>query len=150
MTDMAMANLSIAPTAISPRAAPILMSRPPGNARKCKGAVADSQDPVGQTPSGAGVAGPARPHDGGVRTVADAGVAISGFVDHHPHLLTEAAGTPFPWQGTTVRAFHERVRREGTTPMDVPETPSGGSLKERAAPVPGPGPRRRAWPGRGH
>src|SRR5262245_1519562 len=71
-------------------------------------------------------------HDGGVQTVADAGVAISGFVDHHTHLLTEAAGTPFPWQGTTVRAFHERVRRDGTTPMDVPETPSGGSLKERA------------------
>jgi predicted amidohydrolase YtcJ len=71
-------------------------------------------------------------HDGAVRTVADGGVAISGFVDHHTHLLTEAAGTPFPWQGTTVRAFHERVRRDGITPMDVPETPSGGSLKERA------------------
>jgi predicted amidohydrolase YtcJ len=70
--------------------------------------------------------------DGRVRTVADAGVAISGFVDHHTHLLTEAAGTPFPWQGTTVRAFHERVRRDGTTPMDVPETPAGGSLEERA------------------
>jgi len=67
-----------------------------------------------------------------VRAVADAGVAISGFVDHHTHLLTEAAGTPFPWQGTTVRAFHERVRRDGTTPMDVPEIPTGGSLKERA------------------
>ena len=71
-------------------------------------------------------------HDGRVRTVADAGVAISGFVDHHTHLLTEAAGTPFPWQGTTVRAFHERVRRDGTTPMDVPETSAGGSLEERA------------------
>jgi predicted amidohydrolase YtcJ len=31
-----------------------------------------------------------------------------------------------------VRAFHERVQRDGTTPMDVPETPGGGSLKERA------------------
>jgi predicted amidohydrolase YtcJ len=59
-------------------------------------------------------------------------VAISGFVDHHTHLLTEAAGTPFPWHGTTVRAFHERVRRDRTTPMDVPEAPGGGSLKERA------------------
>jgi hypothetical protein len=67
-----------------------------------------------------------------VGTVADAGVAISGFVDHHTHLLTEAAGTPFPWQGTTVRAFHERVRRDGTTPTDVPETPVGVSPNERA------------------
>src|SRR5258708_35777139 len=76
--DMAMANLSIAPTAVSPRAA----------------------------------------------------VAISGFVDHHTHLLKEAAGTPFPWQGTTVRAFHEQVRREHTTPMDVPERPAGEPLDE--------------------
>jgi predicted amidohydrolase YtcJ len=69
--------------------------------------------------------------DGGVGTIADADTAISGFVDHHAHLLTEAAGTPFPWHGTTVRAFHEQVRRDGTTPMDVPETPGGGSLEER-------------------
>src|SRR5258708_9295046 len=77
---MAMANLSIAPTAISPRAA----------------------------------------------------VAISGFVDHHTHLLKEAAGTPFPWQGTTVRAFHEQVRRERTTPMDVPEPRPGEPLTQVA------------------
>jgi predicted amidohydrolase YtcJ len=67
-----------------------------------------------------------------VEPVADPGVAISGFVDHHAHLLTEAAGTPFPWQGTTVRAFHEQVRRDGTTPMDVPEPATRESLKERA------------------
>ena len=60
-----------------------------------------------------------------------ADIAISGFVDHHTHLLKEAAGTPFPWQGTTVRAFHERVRRDGTTPMDVPEPPTGEPLEER-------------------
>ena len=88
-------------------------------------------------PSSASVAALADPllasgHDGRMRTVADAAVAISGFVDHHTHLLTEAAGTPFPWQGSTVRAFHERVRRDGTTPMDVPETPTDGSLEERA------------------
>src|SRR5260221_10776030 len=77
---MAMANLSIAPTAIIPRTA----------------------------------------------------VAISGFVDHHTHLLKEAAGTPFPWQGTTVRAFHEQVRRERTTPMDVPEPPPGEPLTQGA------------------
>jgi predicted amidohydrolase YtcJ len=67
-----------------------------------------------------------------VEPAADAGVAISGFVDHHTHLLTEAAGTPFPWQGTTVRAFHEQVRRDGTTPMDVPEPATRESRKERA------------------
>jgi predicted amidohydrolase YtcJ len=36
-------------------------------------------------------------------------------------LLAQAAGVPFPWQGGTVRAFHERVHGERTTPMDVPE-----------------------------
>jgi predicted amidohydrolase YtcJ len=59
---------------------------------------------------------------------------MSGFVDHHTHLLAQAAGVPFPWQGGTVRAFHERVRSDRATPMDVPEhgladVPSG----ERAA-----------------
>ncbi len=63
---------------------------------------------------------------------ADRRVAISGFVDHHTHLLAAAAGTPFPWQGTTVRAFHEQVRRDGATPMDVPEPAIGESLQERA------------------
>ncbi|HEX6934766.1 MAG TPA: amidohydrolase family protein [Streptosporangiaceae bacterium] len=55
---------------------------------------------------------------------ADAPVPVSGFVDHHTHLLAQAAGVPFPWQGGTVRAFHERVYRGRTTPMDVPE-PAG-------------------------
>ncbi|HEX7993337.1 MAG TPA: hypothetical protein VF506_05395, partial [Streptosporangiaceae bacterium] len=49
------------------------------------------------------------------------GVPTGGFVDHHTHLLAQAAGVPFPWHGGTVRAFHERVRGERTTPMDVPE-----------------------------
>lgn len=49
------------------------------------------------------------------------GVWAPGFVDHHTHLLTTAAGVPFPWQGTSVRAFHERLARAGTTPMDVAE-----------------------------
>jgi predicted amidohydrolase YtcJ len=48
-------------------------------------------------------------------------VPVSGFVDHHTHLLAAAAGVPFPWHGGTVRAFHERVQRDRTTPMDVPE-----------------------------
>jgi len=63
---------------------------------------------------------------------ADAPVAVSGFVDHHTHLLPAAAGVPFPWQGGTVRAFHERVSRDGATPMDIPEPAVAGSLAERA------------------
>jgi hypothetical protein len=54
-----------------------------------------------------------------------AGIPISGFVDHHTHLLAEAAGVPFPWQGGTVRAFHERVHSDRSTPMDVPEPAAG-------------------------
>jgi predicted amidohydrolase YtcJ len=50
-----------------------------------------------------------------------ASFSISGFVDHHTHLLAQAAGVPFPWHGSTVRAFHQRVRRDRATPMDVPE-----------------------------
>jgi predicted amidohydrolase YtcJ len=60
-------------------------------------------------------------HHGGVQPPAKAGVPISGFVDHHTHLLAQAAGVPFPWHGGTVRAFHERVHSDETTPMDVPE-----------------------------
>jgi predicted amidohydrolase YtcJ len=56
-----------------------------------------------------------------VQPPAATGVPTAGFVDHHTHLLAQAAGVPFPWQGGTVRAFHERVRGERTTPMDVPE-----------------------------
>src|SRR5215469_10976789 len=63
---------------------------------------------------------------------ADAEVAISGFVDHHTHLLAAAAGTPPPWHGTTVRAFHEQVRRDGSTPMDVPEPDSAVAWPERS------------------
>jgi predicted amidohydrolase YtcJ len=56
-----------------------------------------------------------------VQPSANARVPVSGFVDHHTHLLAEAAGVPAPWHGGTVRAFHERVHRDDTTPMDVPE-----------------------------
>lgn len=55
-----------------------------------------------------------------------------GFVDHHAHLLKESAGIPFPWQGTTVRAFHEQVLRDGVTPMDVAEPPGTEPLGELA------------------
>ena len=54
---------------------------------------------------------------------ANNGIPIGGFVDHHTHLLAQAAGVPFPWHGGTVRAFHERVHADQTTPMDVPEPP---------------------------
>jgi predicted amidohydrolase YtcJ len=61
-------------------------------------------------------------------------VAVAGFVDHHAHLLKDASGVPFPWQGTTVREFHQQVARDGSTPMDVAE-PLGsepiGELAER-------------------
>jgi predicted amidohydrolase YtcJ len=69
-----------------------------------------------------------------MQPAADASVACSGFVDHHTHLLAYAAGVPFPWQGGTVRAFHERVHADGTTPMDVGEPElTGVSADERAA-----------------
>jgi predicted amidohydrolase YtcJ len=46
---------------------------------------------------------------------------VGGFVDHHTHLLTDAARVPFPWHGTTVRKFHQQVAQQGLTPMDVAE-----------------------------
>ncbi|HET9898204.1 MAG TPA: amidohydrolase family protein [Streptosporangiaceae bacterium] len=52
------------------------------------------------------------------------GIEVAGFADHHTHLLKAAAGMPMPWQGTTVRDFHLRVQREGTTPMDIADPPS--------------------------
>ncbi len=59
-------------------------------------------------------------------------VEVPGFVDHHTHLLKAASGLPSPWQGGTVRAFHERVWRDGSTPMDVDDQASGFSPSELA------------------
>jgi predicted amidohydrolase YtcJ len=56
-----------------------------------------------------------------VQPPAVARIPFGGFVDHHTHLLAQAAGVPFPWHGGTVRAFHERVHGDRATPMDVPE-----------------------------
>ena len=67
-------------------------------------------------------------------TTATAGrIAIPGFADHHAHLLKKYGGVPFAWQGGTVREFHERVRRSGSTPMDVAEPASGAPPGELAA-----------------
>jgi predicted amidohydrolase YtcJ len=49
------------------------------------------------------------------------GTVVAGFTDHHTHLLKTAAGAPFPWEGTTVREFHQQVWRDGSTPMDIGE-----------------------------
>jgi predicted amidohydrolase YtcJ len=48
-------------------------------------------------------------------------VAVPGFVDHHTHLLKVAAGLALPAGAAAVRAFHERVARAGSTPMDEPD-----------------------------
>ncbi|MGI9008782.1 MAG: amidohydrolase family protein [Streptosporangiaceae bacterium] len=60
-------------------------------------------------------------------------VAIPGFADHHAHLLKEYGGVPFAWQGGTVREFHERVHRSGSTPMDVAEPACAEPLDQLAA-----------------
>jgi predicted amidohydrolase YtcJ len=51
------------------------------------------------------------------------GVAVPGLVDHHAHLLRDAAGVPFPAGTAAVRDFHHRVAAAGTTPMDVLDPP---------------------------
>jgi predicted amidohydrolase YtcJ len=56
------------------------------------------------------------------------GVAVPGLVDHHTHLLKNASGVPFPWQETSVRAYHEQVWRDGLTPMDLAEPASSEPL----------------------
>ena len=62
-----------------------------------------------------------------------AGVDVPGLVDHHAHLLKDAAGSGWAVAASAVRAFHEQVARDGSTPMDVPDPVPGGSLAELAA-----------------
>ncbi len=50
-------------------------------------------------------------------------VAVPGFADHHAHLLRTAAGVSFPADAAAVRAFHQRVAAQGSTPMDVLDPP---------------------------
>ncbi len=62
---------------------------------------------------------------------APAPVAVPGLTDHHAHLL-EVAGLGPPPAGQAVRAFHERVARAGSTPMDVlGPRPTGSGLASR-------------------
>lgn len=66
-------------------------------------------------------------------TLPEGAVAVPGFVDHHTHLLRQASGIPFPWELSTVREYHERVWRDGGTPMDAAEPASSESPGELAA-----------------
>jgi predicted amidohydrolase YtcJ len=50
-------------------------------------------------------------------------VAVPGFADHHAHLLRTAAGVRFPAGAAAVRAFHQQVAAQGSTPMDVLDPP---------------------------
>jgi predicted amidohydrolase YtcJ len=46
-------------------------------------------------------------------------VPVPGFIDHHAHLLRDAAGVAFPPTPQAVRAFHQSVAEQGRSPMDV-------------------------------
>jgi predicted amidohydrolase YtcJ len=59
-------------------------------------------------------------------------VTVGGLVDHHTHLLKAAAAVPWPWRGSTVREFHQRVWRDGSTPMDLADPASPYPLTELA------------------
>ncbi|HVB41510.1 MAG TPA: amidohydrolase family protein [Streptosporangiaceae bacterium] len=60
-------------------------------------------------------------------------VQVPGFVDHHTHLLKDSAAVGWPWQGGSVREFHQQVLRDKSTPMDVAEPGSPAPLDELAA-----------------
>ncbi len=70
---------------------------------------------------------------GDVTATQVAGCAVAGFTDSHTHLLTDAAGVPLPWQGSSVAGFHRRVASMDTSPMDVLEPPPAGPPGELAA-----------------
>jgi predicted amidohydrolase YtcJ len=50
-----------------------------------------------------------------------AAVAVPGLTDHHAHLLKHSAGLGMPVGAAAVRAFHQQVARDRSTPMDVPD-----------------------------
>jgi hypothetical protein len=55
-------------------------------------------------------------------------VSVSGFADHHAHLLRASAGIRFPATADAVRDFHRQVAAEGRSPMDVPDPPTALGL----------------------
>ncbi|HEU5417629.1 MAG TPA: amidohydrolase family protein [Streptosporangiaceae bacterium] len=60
-------------------------------------------------------------------------VAVPGFADAHAHLLRESAGVGLAVGSAVVRAFHQRVAAEASTPMDVPDPVPPGTLPEVAS-----------------
>ncbi len=61
-------------------------------------------------------------------------VSVPGFVDHHAHLLRDAAGVEFPQTRQAVRDFHLSVAEQGRSPMDVLDPPgelAGPDLGDR-------------------
>jgi hypothetical protein len=58
--------------------------------------------------------------------------AVPGFADAHAHLLRESAGVGLTVNAPDVRAFHQQVAADATTPMDVPDPVPAGSLPEVA------------------
>jgi predicted amidohydrolase YtcJ len=64
--------------------------------------------------------------------LSSAGVAVPGFVDHHAHLLEQAALIELVAAPARVRAFHQRIARAGITPMDELHPVPAGPVAELA------------------
>jgi hypothetical protein len=60
-------------------------------------------------------------------------VPVPGFTDHHAHLLRQAAGVATAAGPAAVRTFHQRVARQGSTPMDVLDPSSALALPDLAS-----------------
>ncbi|HSR86120.1 MAG TPA: hypothetical protein VLM11_18235 [Streptosporangiaceae bacterium] len=52
-------------------------------------------------------------------------VSVPGFVDHHAHLLRDAAGVPFQPTAQAVRDLHDSVAAQGRTPDRCRRTRTG-------------------------
>jgi predicted amidohydrolase YtcJ len=60
-------------------------------------------------------------------------VAVPGFTDHHTHLLKDAAGLGLAVAAPAVRAFHQQVAAQRSTPMDIPDPAPAGPVPELAS-----------------
>jgi predicted amidohydrolase YtcJ len=60
-------------------------------------------------------------------------VAVPGFSDSHTHLLKDSAGVGLVVGSTAVRAFHQQVAAERSTPMDIPDPVPAGSVADLAS-----------------